>query len=47
MVSHAQKLNEANRIEDFVHEKPYHKPLEYPAYDYKILSQHGLFDLLS
>jgi hypothetical protein len=42
IISHAQKLNETGRIEDFEHEKPYHTRPEYPGYYVKILSQYGL-----
>ncbi len=34
------------RIEDFKHEKPFHTLPEYPGYDVKILSQHGVSDPL-
>ncbi len=42
-----QNLNEASQIEDFVHEKPYYAPPEYPGYDAKILPQHGVSDPLN
>ncbi len=32
--------------EGFEHEKPYHTPPEYPAYDVKIPPQHGVSDPL-
>jgi hypothetical protein len=35
-----------DRNEGFEHEKPYHKPPEYPGYDVKISPQHGVSDPL-
>ncbi len=36
-----------DRNEGFEHEKPYHTPPEYPGYDVKIPSQHGVSDPLN